>query len=44
MKKIILRNKEDQYRGYYKILGFILIPATREYQSKSVVKDIFKTY
>jgi len=44
MKKIILKNRNDQYRGYYLILGFLLIPATREYQSKTVVKDIFKIY
>tara|TARA_R110002051_G_scaffold290125_1_gene353453 strand:+ start:401 stop:535 length:135 start_codon:yes stop_codon:yes gene_type:complete len=44
MKKIILRNREENYRGYYLVLGFILIPATRTYESKTVIKDIFKIY
>ena len=29
MKKIILRNREENYRGYYLVLGFILIPANK---------------
>ena len=44
MRKVILKNSEQNYRGYYLIIGFLLIPATREYESKTVVKDIFKIY
>jgi hypothetical protein len=40
MKKLILKNREQNYRGYYIILGFLLIPATKEYQSRTVLKDI----
>mgnify|MGYP003632366709 CR=1 FL=1 len=44
MRKIIIRNNEYQYRGYYLILGFLLFPATDSYESKEVVKDIFNIY
>ena len=44
MRKIVLRDKEYQYRGYYILLGFILIPATKTYESKSVVKDLLNIY
>ena len=44
MKKLILKNREQNYRDYYIILGFILIPATKEYQSRTVLKDIFNLH
>ena len=44
MRKIILNNRGYSYKGYYLIFGFLLLPATRTYESKQVVKDVFNLY
>jgi hypothetical protein len=44
MRKAILRTREHQYRGYYVILGVLLIPATKRCDNKEDVKNILKIY
>mgnify|MGYP003651902886 CR=1 FL=1 len=44
MRKIILRTKEYQYRGYCIIFGILLIPITKKYGDKQDVKNILRIY
>jgi len=44
VKKVILRSKNEQFRWYYLIFGFILIPATGKKKDLSIIKDILRSY